>query len=36
MLGFYAMMGDLFIQQLYENMPVVRQEFTIMTYPASN
>ncbi len=36
MLGYYAMMGDLFIQQLYENMPVVRHEFTILTYPASN
>ena len=36
MLGFYAMMGDSFIQQLYENMPVIRQEFTILTYPASN
>jgi uncharacterized protein YllA (UPF0747 family) len=36
MLSFYAMMGDDFIQQLYENMPVLQQEFTIITYPASN
>jgi bacillithiol biosynthesis cysteine-adding enzyme BshC len=36
MLGFYAMMGDHFIKQLYENMPVIRQEFTMLTYPASN